>query len=55
MIQNLFHALLAFKHVFIINQRFIAVATLHTSYKTSTSPRFMVELSITSVDFEMQC
>ena len=37
-----------------MKQRTIADANLHNSYKNSTSPRFIVELSIFS-DFNLQC
>ena len=34
---------LAFRTVFLMNQRITGDATLHTSYKDSTSPRFVVK------------
>ena len=36
-----------------MNQRTIAIFALHTSYKNGTSPRFIVEFSISFVDFEL--
>ena len=41
--------------VFLMNQSTIADASLQNSYKDLTSPRFIVELSISFVDFELQC
>ena len=38
-----------------MNKRTIIDATLHNSYKNSTSPGFMVEFSISLVDFELEC
>ena len=55
MIEKLVHALLAFRTVFLKNQRPLGDATQQACYKTSTSPRFIVELSISFVDFELQC
>ena len=53
-IAKLVHALLAFRVVFLKSQRTIDDATLHTFYKNSTSTRFIVELSIYFVDFQLQ-
>ena len=52
-IQNLVQALLAFRTVFLMNQRTIVSAILHTSYKNPTSAG--LELSTSFVDFELQC
>ena len=37
-----------------MNQKTIAGATLHTSYKNSTSFGFIMELSVSFDDFELQ-
>ena len=52
-IPKLIHALLTFRTAFLMNQRTIADATWHNCYRNSTSPRFIVELSILFVNFEL--
>ena len=38
-----------------MNKRTIIDATLHNSYTNSTSPGFMVEFSISLVNFDLEC
>ena len=47
--RNSFPASFGIPDSFLMNQRTISEATLHNSYKNSTSPGFIVELSISFV------